>query len=155
MIEIRQAANEDFIVLISLYEQLEDMGDVWCDVEFSPKDKMLSQEMFGNLNDYPDYNVYVAEVEGEIVGTLALLIIDSIPNGIPSAIVENVVVDRIWRRKGVGRQLMQFAIDQSRFKGCYEISLSSRMDNETAHRFYGSLGLQKKGYTFALKTLPS
>ncbi|MEA3439752.1 MAG: GNAT family N-acetyltransferase [Chloroflexota bacterium] len=155
MIEIRQATSEDLAALISLYEQLEDMGAAWSDVKFSTKDKMLSQKVLAHLKDYPDYNVYVAEADGKIVGTLALFIIDSVPNGIPSAIVENVVVSRTWRRKGVGRQLMQFAIDQSRSKGCYEITLSSRMNNEAAHRFYKSLGLREKGYTFALKTLPS
>lgn len=131
------------------------MDTVWSDVKFSPEDKMLSEKALTHLTDYPDYHVYLAEADNKIVGTLALCILYSVPNGIPSAIVENVVVARTWRRQGVGRQLMQFAIDQSRRKGCFEITLSSRMNNEAAHRFYESLGLCKKGYTFALKTLPS
>lgn len=155
MTEIRQATSDDLSDLISLYEQLEDMGTDWSDITFSQNDEMLSEKAFARMRDYPDYKVYVAEVNDEVVGTLALLILDSAPNGIPTAFVENIVVERSWRHKGIGRQLMQFAIDQSRSKGCFEITLFSRMKNETAHRFYEALGMQKKAYTFALKTLSS
>jgi GNAT superfamily N-acetyltransferase len=79
---------------------------------------------------------------------------DSVPNGIPSGILENLVVERAWRGEGVGRQLLQFAIDVCRSKCCFELSMSSRLGNEDAHRFYESVGLRKKGYTFAVKTAP-
>lgn len=151
MIEIRQANSEDLRALISLYEQLEDMGTSWAKVRFSPEDVRLSGEMFARLAEYPDYKIYLAQVGDKIVGTMALLIMDSVPNGIPSGILENLVVDRSWRGRGVGRQLMQFAIDLCRSKGCFELRLSSRLENEDAHRFYESLGLGKRGHTFAVK----
>lgn len=154
MIQIRQATSEDLPALISLYEQLEDMGTAWSEVRFSAEDIRLSGQVFSRLAQYPDYRVYVAQAGKELVGTLALVILDSVSNGVPSGVVENLVVARPWRRSGVGQQLIQFAIDQCRAKGCFELSVSSRLDNEAAHRFYASLGLAKKGYTFSLRTLP-
>lgn len=154
MIEIRRATREDLPGLISLYEQLEDMGTSRSEAEFSAEDIRLTGEMYARLAQYPDYKIYVAQAGDEIVGTLGLLIMDSVPNGIPSGIVENVVVERAWRGRGVGRQLLQFAIDKCRSKGCYELTLSSRLANHDAHRFYESVGLRKKGYTFAIETLP-
>lgn len=152
MIEIRQATPEDLPALISLYEQLEDMGAAWSEVNFSPEDTHLSQQIFERLAHYPDYKVYVAQIGNKIVGTIGLLMMDSVPNGIPTGFVENLVVNRAWRRKGVGRQLMQFAIEICRSKNCFELALFSRLGNEDAHRFYESLGLRKKGYTFTVKT---
>ena len=154
MIEIRQADKKDLPALIALYEQLEDMGANSATGQFTPEDVQLSGKMLARLADYPDYGVYVAQTGDKIVGTMALLIMDSVPNGIPSGILENLVVERGWRREGIGRQLLQFAIDLCRAKGCYKLSLSSRLENEDAHRFYESVGLRKKGYIFAVKTKP-
>lgn len=151
-IEIRQAKSEDLAALILLYEQLEDRGANWATGQFTPEDVQLSGEMLARLADYPDYKVYVAQMGDKIVGTMALLVMDSVPNGIPSGFLENLVVDRASRRRGVGRELMQFAMDVCRSKGCFELSLSSRLENEDAHRFYEAVGLHKKGYTFAVKT---
>lgn len=125
MIEIRRATSEDLPALISLYEQLEDMGKVWSGAKFSPIDIRLSREVFTQLAHYQDYEIYIAQAGDKIGGTLGLLVMASVPNGIPSAIVENLLVDRTFRRNGVGRKLMQFAIDRCRSLGCYELTLSS------------------------------
>ncbi len=153
MIQIRQATSEDLPALIFLYEQLEDMGPIWSEARFSAEDIKLSGEAFSRLAQYPDCKVYVAQAGEELVGTFTLLIMDSVANGIPSGIVENLVVARPWRRSGVGQQMMKFAIDLCRSKGCFELTVSSRLDNEAAHRFYAAVGLVKKGYIFGLNTL--
>lgn len=151
MIKIREATRQDLPALISLYEQLEDIGDTRSNVKFPPEAIRQSQEIFTRLAHYPDYKVYLAQADDEIVGTFALLIMDSVPNGIPSGIIENLVVARPWRRKGIGRQLMQVAIQICKSKDCYNLLLASQLDNADAHRFYEALGLRKNGYAFALK----
>lgn len=154
MITIRQATRDDLPALVSLYEQLEDMGPIWSDARFSSEDLNLSREAFSRLAQYPDYHIYVAQVGEELVGTVALLIMDSVANGIPSGVVESLVVARPWRGKGVGRQLMTFAIDHCRTKGCFELTVKSRLENAAAHRFYESVGLRRRAFTFAIKTVP-
>ena len=54
---------------------------------------------------------------------------------------ENVIVAAAYRRTGVGRALMQYAIDQARAAGCYKLQLTSGKQRAPAHAFYRSLGL--------------
>ena len=67
---------------------------------------------------YPDYALYVAEANGRIVGSFALLIMDNLGHlGAPSAIVEDVVVDPAQQGHGVGRAMMRFAIERAQSVG--------------------------------------
>ena len=78
MIEIRRATSEDLPALISLYEQLEDMGKVWSGAKFSPIDIRLSREVFTQLAHYQDYEIYIAQAGDKIGGTLGLLVMASV-----------------------------------------------------------------------------
>jgi len=89
---------------------------------------------------------------GQIVGTFLLLIMDGLAHrGKPSGIVEDVVVDEQWRGKGIGKLMMQFAMDHCKRIGCSKLTLSSSMQRTAAHQFYESLGFQKHGYSFRVK----
>lgn len=106
---------------------------------------------FGRMKTYPDYHVYVATIDGTIVGTFALLIMDNLAHlGAPSGVVEDVVVSAKRQGQGVGKQLMQFAMERCRARGCYKMALSSHIKREAAHRFYDSLGFERHGYSFRL-----
>lgn len=145
-VEIREATDQDLPSILSLYAQ-PDMDN----------GKVLSleqaREIFAQMKAYPDYRVYVAVVYGEIIGTFALLIMDNLAHmGSPSGIVEDVVVHLSWQGKGIGKQMIQFAMDRCREKGCYKIALSSNMKRETAHHFYESLGFQRHGYSFVVRS---
>ena len=90
-------------------------------------------------------------VQGEIVGTFALLIMDNLAHkGTPSGIVEDVAVRSEWQGKGIGKQMMEYAIGQCKEAGCYKMALSSNSIRKNAHRFYESLGFKKHGYSFVL-----
>ena len=95
---------------------------------------------------------YVAMLGGSIVGTFALLIMDNLAHmGAPSGVLEDVVVHRDWRGKGVGKQMVQFAMDRCGERGCYKLALSSNLKRKAAHRFYDDLGFQRHGYSFVVQ----
>lgn len=70
--------------------------------------------------------------------------------GAPSAIVEDVVVHKDYRGQSVGKQMMLFAMDESKKAGCYKMVLSSNMRRDRAHHFYESLGFEKYGFGFRI-----
>ena len=85
------------------------------------------------------------------VGTFALLIMDNLGHMCaPIAIVENVVVDAAWRRKGIGRSMMSMAVDLSRESGAYKLVLTSNTRLREAHMFHESLGFSRQGYAFSM-----
>jgi len=56
----------------------------------------------------------VAVAGGEIVGTFALLIMDNLAHalrGAPSGIVEDVIVHLTRQGQGIGKQIMQYAME--------------------------------------------
>lgn len=142
---IRPAAAEDLRAVLALYAQPEiDNGHV---LPFGEAERLLQK-----FARYPDYTLYVAEHEGRIVGSFALLIMDNIGHlGAPSAIVEDVVVDPARHGMGIGRQMMQFAMQKARDKGCYKLMLSSNARRERAHSFYESLGFERHGFSFRIE----
>ena len=98
---------------------------------------------------YPDYSLYVAEENGAIVGTFALLIMDNLGHlGASSAVIEDVAVSLDRQGGGLGQAMMRRALDIARDKGCYKAILSSNMKRERAHAFYDQLGFERHGYSF-------
>jgi GNAT superfamily N-acetyltransferase len=99
----------------------------------------------------PNYKIYGAKYNGKIVGTFSLAIMDNIAHlGKSSGLVEDVVVDKNMRSKGIGKKMMEYAIEICRNNNCYKMSLSSNIKRERAHNFYEKLGFEKHGYSFSI-----
>lgn len=140
---IRRAAATDLPAVLALYREVGDRETV-------PVGR--ARKVLARMRSYPDYDLYVAVSGGEIVGTFALLIMDNLAHlGAPSGVVEDVVVRRDSQRRGVGRRMMQWALDRCRARGCYKLALSSSRQRRAAHRFYAALGMQQHGFSFLMK----
>ena len=108
--------------------------------------------IFNRMKSYPDYQVYVAEINGEIVGTYALAIMDNLAHmGSKSGLIEDVVVSQTYQRQGIGQQMMRCAVETCKEKSCYKVCLSSNLKRENAHRFYDSIGFKKHGYSYLME----
>ena len=85
----------------------------------------------------------VAETDGAVVGTLQITFTPSISfQGGKRATVESVRVDERYRGRGIGRELMLFAIDRARAEKCVSMQLTTNADRTEAHRFYENLGFK-------------
>jgi GNAT superfamily N-acetyltransferase len=143
-LEIRPATEKDLPRLLTLYGQLDmDSGESLSLAK--------AQKLFRRMKDYPDYRIYIALEKGFPVGTFALLIMDNLGHGgKPSAILENVIVRKDFRSRGIGRQMVAWALSLCSEKGCYKLSLSSNRKRLDAHRFYEKLGFQQQGISFSV-----
>ena len=142
-LSIREATAEDAGELTRLYRQL-DEGQSSRGV-----DEQTVSAVFARTRDYPGYRVLLA-VEGEkVVGTFVLVILEMLgARCAPEAIVEDLVVDRAARGKGIGRRMMAFAMEEAARTGCYKLVLSSNLARNGAHAFYESLGFRRHGLSF-------
>jgi GNAT superfamily N-acetyltransferase len=141
-IVVRKASAADIAAVLGLYAQPDlDDGNVL------PVDQAVA--LFERFGRYPDYTLYVAEQDHEIVGSFALLVMDNLGHlGSPSGIVEDVVVAPARQGNGIGQAMMRFALERCREKGCYKLMLSSNAKRARAHAFYESLGYERHGYSF-------
>jgi len=143
-ISIREATRDDLPGLYSLY----------CDLAFgAPRVTPERLEaVFARLARYPDYRVWLAFDGKRLLGTYALCIIDTLGDRCaPEGIVEDVVVAADARGLGIGRAMMEHAMERCREAGCYKLVLSSNLAREDAHRFYDALGFERHGVSFLVR----
>jgi ribosomal protein S18 acetylase RimI-like enzyme len=89
----------------------------------------------------PDHAVFVAEDgAGQIVGLLTICHRWTLWHAGPAAVIDELVVDRAARGRGVGRALIGAALDWAGAHGCAEVEVSTEVDNTEAAAFYRRLG---------------
>jgi GNAT superfamily N-acetyltransferase len=107
---------------------------------------------FREIEDDPNNELIVAERDGEIVGTLQLTFTPSISfQGGKRATVESVRVDEKYRGQGIGHELLLWAIERAKTKGCISLQLTTNSERIDAHRFYENLGFSKSHFGMKLK----
>ena len=143
--EIREATAADLSDILNLYKQPEMDGENILGVN-------RATEIFEQFAQHPFYKLFVVECEEKMVGTYALLIMPNLGHmGALSGIVEDVVVASDQKRKGIGKFMMEHAMQLCRERGCYKLALSSNRNRVNAHTFYESLGFKKHGYSFLVE----
>jgi GNAT superfamily N-acetyltransferase len=92
----------------------------------------------------PNQSLYIVEQAGEAIGTFQLTYVPGISRmGMLRCIVESVHVSPDHRNKGYGKQMMRWAIDTARARGCGMVLLTSNKKRVDAHRFYRDLGFEQ------------
>lgn len=143
-LNIRIATFADVPAILHIYAEALDNHKVLSADE--------AQKIFIKQGKYPDYHVFIAEYDNKAVGTFALLIMENMAHmGTPSAVVEDVGVLPGLQGQGIGKKMMEYALQYAKEKGCYKISLSSNLRREQAHQFYESLGFKKHGFSFLME----
>jgi GNAT superfamily N-acetyltransferase len=98
---------------------------------------------FEEIESDKNNELIVAETDGEIVGTLQITFTPSISfQGGKRATVESVRIDAKHRGKGLGKNLMQWAVERAKREGCHFLQLTTNGERADAHRFYENLGFK-------------
>ncbi|MFD5569581.1 GNAT family N-acetyltransferase [Streptomyces cadmiisoli] len=117
----------------------------------SPDDLAPYLVALERLSSDPNQHLMAAVREGQVVGTLQLTIIPGLSRrGATRSIIEGVRIHARERGSGLGTQLIQWAIDESRRQGCQLVQLTSDTSRTDAHRFYERLGFTASHMGFKL-----
>ena len=146
---VRLAAEADIPRILELY------GDLVISTAPGELNRTPSaddyRKIFRQISTTSGQELLVAEDDGKVVGTMALIIVPNLSHGgLPWAGVENVMVDSDYRRRGIGKLLMDYALAQAKKAGCYKIQLISDKSRKEAHKFYRALGYKASGHGFRL-----
>lgn len=110
-------------------------------------------EAFAAIEQDPNQLLAVAERYGRIVGVLQLSFIPGLTrSGMWRGQIEGVRVATAERGGGTGRAMIEWAIAESRKRGCGLVQLTSDKRRSGAHAFYEALGFQAthQGYKLPL-----
>jgi ribosomal protein S18 acetylase RimI-like enzyme len=132
--EIRRADKNDVSKLMSLAEEF---------MHGTATNKERLSILKSALKD-PDYELWVAEVGGEIVGFIDLWFIHDFCHGGKLSYIQNLYVAPKHRRLGVGSQLLQKIIEKAEEKGALEIHVVTKFENKPAIQLYKRHGLTKE-----------
>ena len=98
---------------------------------------------FDAIEANPNDMLAVAELDGQVVGCLQLTFLPGVSHlGAWRGHVEGVRVSAGLRGSGIGRQMLAWAIERCRAKGCLTVQLTTNAARVDAQRFYTSLGFE-------------
>lgn len=147
---IRQAETEDYQGACALYRQLGGQLPVLEGTE----GKARWQELLNHSGS----SVFVADEQGVISAIVSLHLLPNMTNmGRPYAMIENVVTDSAHRGKGIGRRVMQAAIDYAWQHNAYKIMLLTGKGREDggAVGFYERLGFSSdEKHAMTMRVVP-
>ncbi|WP_407178474.1 GNAT family N-acetyltransferase [Bradyrhizobium sp. STM 3562] len=101
-------------------------------------------QAFARLDTDPNIHLMVAQEEGHVVGCLQLCILPGLSSqGASRGLIEDVRVASDRRSRGIGEQLVRWAIEEARAQGCRLVELLTHHTRGDAQRFYERLGFSK------------
>ncbi|MBD5104764.1 MAG: GNAT family N-acetyltransferase [Ruminococcaceae bacterium] len=137
---IREITEKDLDGLLTLYTQLH--GNPFP--EKSDELNRLWSEILSDRN----YHIIVCEEKEEIVSSCVCVIVPNLTHGQrPYALIENVITDERYRKKGYAAACLDFAKEIAVREGCYKIMLMTGSKKESTLNFY-----RKAGYNSNDKT---
>jgi GNAT superfamily N-acetyltransferase len=135
---LREAKREDLPTIVRMLAD-DPLGQKRHRVEDPlPQDYYAA---FDAIAASPTNALYVAEIDGEIVGTMQLTFVPGLDYlGAERVMIEAVRVARGRRNAGLGKAMIAEAVAIARRRGCQRVELTSSASRKDAHRFYERLG---------------
>lgn len=104
----------------------------------------INQIQFNNFIDnlLPNHHIYIGKIDNQIVACGSLIIEFKIIHNLGKVgHIEDVVIDKDHRRKGLGKQIIDFLVSKAKEIGCYKVILNCSNNNQV---FYENCNFIKK-----------
>lgn len=142
--EVRDAGRQDIGAMLDLLAQVNRVHAEGRPDLFRLGTKYGADELAAILDD-PDRPVFVAEVDGRVVGycfcEVQRMEGDSIRRDATTLYIDDLCVDEGARGHGVGRTLYGHAVAWARERGFFDVTLNVWECNPGARAFYEALGM--------------
>jgi ribosomal protein S18 acetylase RimI-like enzyme len=141
-VTIRPARREDIGVIIAMLAD-DPLGGPRERIEDPMPQSYVAA--FEQLTRDPNIQLVVAEDgQGAVVGCLQLCILPGLSSqGASRGLIEDVRVAKHCRSRGIGEQMVQWAVSEARARGCKVVELLTHHTRVDAQRFYEQLGFAR------------
>jgi GNAT superfamily N-acetyltransferase len=146
---IRRAHEEDLSAIVAMFadDQKGGHGDTT-----DPEAYEDYLRAFHMIDASANEQLFVAELDGEVVGTFQLLYTRTLTSrGSLSMIIEAVQTRSDMRSRGIGGRMIDYAVQEARRHDCQLAQLTSNTVRTDAHRFYERQGFAKTHTGFKMK----
>lgn len=139
--QIRLVKRNEYDQLLGLMRQLNPLDKEASEIEFHAFNEIINSKYL---------DLIVAEDGGILLGSCYLNVIPNITRGGRSyALIENVVTDSAHRNRGIGKSLIDHAVELAWAQNCYKVMLMSGRAETAVHAFYKKCGFnadEKQAY---------
>ena len=153
-IEIRRMKDSDFEQVHKLIEQVNLLHLNQREDIYREEDPLGYEDFMGFLNN-SQYICYVAEVDGivvgEVIATLKEIKEESIFKHRTILFIEDICVDKEYKRQGVGRLLYNKIEQVAQENEVDSVELNVWSFNIDAIRFYEKMGMEPKNIRYEYK----
>lgn len=121
--------------------------------QLAPDAALPTKQYFKGILTSKNIHFFIVEDDNEQIAGMLTIGTYNIPSGI-KVWIEDVVVDKTHRGKGIGQELILFAIDYSKSLGTNAIGLTSRPSRIAANELYKKTGFiqyETNVYKYLLK----
>ena len=137
MLEIQTAQPADLAPVLQLLRtQLEEHGVVLTGQALQRATQRL-------IEDHALGRILTARLEGELVGVAVISFLWTLEHGGPTAWLDEVYVEPSRRGAGIGRKLVEAAMQVTRDSGCIALDLEVDAGHEAAERLYERMGFRR------------
>ena len=144
--ELRRARKGDVAAIVALYAD-----DALGAARETPAALDGYYAAFDAIDRDANQELVVAVADGAVVGTFQLTFIPQLGHGGRTvAQIEAVRILAPLRGRGLGAEMMRWAIDRARTAGCLRVQLTSNKERARAQRFYERLGFARSHEGFKL-----
>ena len=149
MLIIRKATPADAEALHDLY-----FNHLTANPPAETQDMAVWREKLSRFGTDPFYHLLVGEIDGQVISSVTLIIIENLTHNLrPYAVIENVVTHAAHRSKHYATELMNRASDIASELGCYKIMLMTGSKEGRTLRFYENCGYNMNDKTAFIKWL--
>lgn len=135
---VREETFQDFLFLLdglARYEHLDPPDEA--------ARSRLKADMFGNP---PKFEGYLGMLGDDPIGYVTFYFTYSTFLAKPTLFLEDIFVSEQHRKRGFGRRLFEFCVNEARTRGCGRMDWTVLDWNEPSIRFYESVGAKKLGW---------
>jgi GNAT superfamily N-acetyltransferase len=137
MLEIQTAQPADLAPIFQLLRtQLEEHDVVLTE-------QALQHATQGLIEDHALGRILTARLGGELVGVAVISFLWTLEHGGPAAWLDEVYVEPSRRGDGIGRKLVEAAMQVARDSGCIALDLEVDAGHEAAERLYERMGFRR------------
>jgi GNAT superfamily N-acetyltransferase len=137
MLEIQAAQLSDLTPIQQLlHTQLQEHDIVLTD-------QTLQRATQALIEDHKLGRILTARLDGELVGVAVLSFLWTLEHGGPTVWLDEVYVEPSRRGAGIGRKLVEAAMQVARESGCIALDLEVDAGHEAAERLYERMGFRR------------
>lgn len=134
-VHLRALHAGDTLAALALYNEL----------TFGPQ--TAQSAAFNAVIDHPGTTIFGAFADETLVAMLTLHLMPNVTwDARPYALIENVITTSTYRKRGIGKQLMRFAIQQAWAQNAFKIMLMTGT-KRGAEGFYEAVGFSREDKT--------